>query len=270
MTIIKDSILRDSILKNSIVSASTLRQPSGTTSPYLDGVDGYNAVWEFDVRLANDTSNKITSPADGSAQSAYDFTLGSNATISNGGTSSGQIDFNGTNGATQIATNTTFTNSLHKTTGGSDWTAVMYALVATGGGTCGIFSTQDSTVNIGLRMQINDTPNIGRLSQRGSVNSISSSADVLTRGSAQMIIISHSHSSNLTRFWLGNSGTAQEISHTFSTTTANASATFSLFTLFGGGSIPFSVNSKAYMASMSNNFIDDTVAAAIIANVTAR
>ena len=266
MTIIKDSILRDSILKNSIVSASTLRQPSGTTSPYLDGILD-SVVFQWDARVAEsvatsgELTNLIASPADGSAQSAYDFTLGSAAVLTDGGTADGRVVCNGTsNVKTPLkGAKPAFINTLHQSSG-SDFTMIFYGLREVAGND--FFRTSVNNSNPGL-IFYGDNLNRLRFNQRNeSVNSNAlSEVDTSTLNTLNVMIVSHSRSLNKTTFWGNNSATGNTHDQTFNATTADSSDTLYMF-----GS---SLTGNGVSAAMLNEYIDNTKAAAIIANLTA-
>lgn len=218
-------------------------------------------------------SNLVTAPADGSAQTAYDFYTG------DGSTSTTYPTFNGSAGdaaaywsfdggdyfGLKSGTNTTLINNLSKTTGGSDfWFAVAVKHID-GPSTIGIINTQATANGAGVSVRF-QAGEIIDLTQRQTANSIGSSVVTATNDTNYLIIASHSHSNNTTRFWI-NSTTVIEIAHTFNTGTSNASIAMVLGTLGAGR---FASGTFMYSAAMGNEYLDDTKAAAIITALEAR
>lgn len=199
---------------------------------YLDDVDGINL--EFQVEATNSDSyggsgqtwnNIVSSPWSGASQSDYDFNFGEDNL-----SSTDDPTFNGTAGDEaaymsfdggdlfSLESNTAFVRDLHKTTGGDDfWFAFAFQL-PNDSTTDWLFSTGK---NEGLRAFINTSQSLGFRQTGASSSQISASASV-SEAADIIIVMSHSHSSNQTRFWVETT-TGEDVAHTFSTTTTDAS-----------------------------------------------
>lgn len=244
-----------------------------------------SAVFDLDATQAasytsgTTWSNLVTAPADGSAQTAYDFYRG------DGSTSATYPTFNGTPGdpaaywstdggdyfRIKSGSNTAFLNSLQKTTGGSDWWAAIAITSGTPASAQSFFSTGNSGATTSC-VQARYSGSGGNIDmrQRGQTSaSIVASAAGLSASTAYLVIISHSHSSNQTSFWI-NTTTADVKAQTFATETTNATNPLSIFVrgdliagFMGSGT-------RLYSFAMGNEYLDDTKAAAIIDALEAR
>ena len=111
-----------------------------------------SAVFDLDARISDSYGGTGTTwtnieptPADGEAQSDYDMTLVSMTFNGTVGDAAANFESTGT-GYAQVASNTTFLENMHKTTGGNAWTVVLLAefdLV----GTDAVFSTANGATN---------------------------------------------------------------------------------------------------------------------------
>lgn len=92
---------------------------------------------------------------------------------------------------------------------------------------------------------------------------------VLQSGTQVRVIYSHSHSQNLSRFWV-DSDTAEEASQTFDTTTGSASATVPKIGARGDASQIIGSSTHLNAAAAGNSFLTDAEAAGIRAIMLAR
>jgi hypothetical protein len=224
-------------------------------------------------------ANLVTAPADGAAQTAYDFWLGSTS-----GAAANDPTFNGTAGSAAAywsfdgadffrlaGGNTGFINSLHKTTGGVDWWAALTIQIPSlGANSPMIFSTRGTassstngyaylSTTSGLRL---------RIGQRGATGlTMSDSSGTFTTDTPIILLASHSLSNNQSRYWI-SSTTSSEADHTFNASVANAASVLDVGAR--NGTDPFLATTRLYSLAMGNEYLDNTKAAAIIAALEAR
>lgn len=250
-------------------------------SAYLDSVLA-STVFDLDATIADSYpgsgttwANLVAAPADGSAQTAYDFYTG------DGSTGTTYPTFNGTPGDAaaywsfdggdwfdlKSGANTAFLNNLHKTTGGADfWVAFTFRLVDSAA-SGGFFSTQSGSSNIGCRVELGGTNERVFLLQRGNTASVNSTLIDHTAGVDYIFIYSYQHSTNtLTRWQNTATGTDQTV--TFNATTTDASAIARIAAARPGSYLRSGDRLNSF--AMGNEYLDDTGAAAIIAHLNAR
>jgi len=215
-------------------------------------------------------ANLVAVPADGAGQTDYDFWLGEDGT-----TSTDDPTFTGTAGDSAayfladggdfftIKSNTALINNMHKTTGGSDFWIAMAFYLPTDATLDGMFSSNSSsTTSVGIRSLILSPAQTAFLAQQGDsaqVNAIST--NTFTQSSYTIVIFSHSHSTNKTRIWM-NSTTNEEFSHTFNTTTSDASDPFRF--MFSPNGVEAANGFRLVNSSIGNEYLDDTKVAAIV------
>lgn len=216
-------------------------------------------------------SNLVASPADGSAQTAYDFFTG------DGSTSTTFPTFTGTPGdpasywlfdggdyfKIKSGANTTFINAMHKTTGGSDWW-IAFALLTppADSGADGLFGTNQNSTTPGLQIFQNASEQIAANQRGAATSSLSNTGTTLTGSTNYTVFVSHSHSTNMTSFWI-NSSTGTALSQTYSTTTADASGFMVLAALANGASSFMASGGRMYSVGMGNSYLTNAEAAAI-------
>lgn len=216
-------------------------------------------------------SNREASPADSASQTAYDLYTG------DGSTSSTYPTFSGTAGDSgalwtldggdyfdiKPGANTTFLQNMHKTTGGSDFTFFISLKYQTSAGAQVLMATNTTATGAGVRITLNAAlGNKVWLQQRGSSTSSVTSTAALSDNTYYIIGVSHSHSGNNTRMWI-NSVTAENLSHTFSTTTTNANAPMVLGSA-GNHAGNLEVSSEIIHFIGLNAYIDNTTAETIM------
>jgi len=260
------------------------KAPIGASSAYLDSVVA-SVCCDLDATQTDSYpgsgqtwANLIASPADGAAQTDYDFYLGFTAT-----TDGDEPTFNGTAGDTtaywsfdggdrfglKSGVNTAFLNNLHKTTGGSDfWVAYAWNHVDTTWQNRFFFSTYGYSTTNGLIVGEYAQETVG-LTQytSGAANKTTSFISGAPQGD-HIAVASHSHSTNETTIWL-DTASGRVMSHTFTTNTTDPTGAL---TISGGtnGGVPLSSEDKLYSMAFGNEYLDDTKAAAIIAHLETR
>jgi len=222
-------------------------------------------------------ANLVTAPADGSAQTDYDFFTG------DGVTSTTYPTFNGTAGdpaaywtvdggdyfRLKSGVNPAFIAAMHKTTGGSDWTVVTTLRAVAGTTTQGIFATNLANNFPGVRLQIGATE-LTVTAQRGDTANVNANPGVaLSDATNYLVIVSHSHSTNITRFWI-NTGTAVEVAQTYNTTTTDANQALVIGATSATPTSALNNTTRMYSFGFLNEYLDNTKAAAIIAALEAR
>lgn len=270
------------MIKNLGRGLSPLGRVAGAPSVTDPSLKGVVSSCVFDLDATQSASyggsgqvwaNLVSAPADGSAQTAYDFTLGNTTS-----TASDDPAFNGSAGSAsayfsvdggdlfRLGGNTTFINSLHKTTGGSDfWIAAAFRFVSSGS-VQELFSDRGSS-NTGISWRISMSENLS-VQQRGDSASVTCTDTVpLGNGADHVGIVSVSASGSV-RFWL-NSATKTTNTITYNATTADAGNTLALASNGAGGS-RLANGSRIYAYSMGNSFLDDAQTAQILALYEAR
>lgn len=225
-------------------------------------------------------SNLIAAPADGAAQTAYDFYRGASVTAT-----TDDPTFTGTAGSAAAywamdggdyfrlvtGTNTTWLNNLHKTTGGSDFWYALAMRYNDGGGsaTQRILSTGiNGGTAIGIASTVNSSERINHLQYGTSLSNGSNNTDTLSSGTDYLLIVSHSHSGNNTRFWV-NTRTAVNVAQTYSTTTSSAAGILTIGANADNSS-PVVNGTRLYGCYMGNEYLDNTKAGLIFDHLNTR
>jgi hypothetical protein len=133
-------------------------------------------------------NNLVVAPADGSAQSAYNLQFGNGSTSSTyptfsgtAGSQSAKLTFDGGDHLTLVGSNTSFLNNIHKTTGGSAFTVVLFfeTLIDKGASSQIMFATRNASADKGVTGYLNGSEAM-RLDQRGDDGTTSSPAPSIT------------------------------------------------------------------------------------------
>ena len=224
-------------------------------------------------------ANLVTAPADGSAQTDYDFFTGDGVTSTtypafNGaaGDPGAYWSFDGgDNFRLKSGVNPSFLNNLHKTTGGQDfWIAVTFNALDITYGNYVAFATGSAFAagGEGILMRLNSLESLQHVQAGTSGTSAYASASASLGAGTHIIIISHSHASNLSTYWI-NSATGVEAAHTYSTSTVNPANPARIASLTDNTSA-LSAEKRIYSVAGGNEYLDNTKAAAIIAALEAR
>ncbi len=253
-------------------------------SAYLDGVLA-STVFDLDATIAASYSgtgvtwaNLVAAPADGAAQTDYDFYRGDGATGTtyptfNGSGAAAYWSFDGGDFfKLKSGVNPAFLAGLHKTSGGSDWW-IAFAHNSVDGtwggstffGTVSAFSAGHHGMM--FRPTAGESFDIPVVTNGGSATaalpvSLFATGNYLT-------IFSHSHSTNTTTWW-NNSSSGTHISHTFYANTNNATGTATIGARPDNSSPLPAGNHLLYSFAMGNEYLDDTKAAALITALQVR
>lgn len=206
--------------------------------------------------------NLEPTPADGSAQNAYDFVLGNSTTA-------GTTDptFTGTRGSpsafllcdggdyVSIPVNPAFFKNLHKTTGGTDWTFGIFLKYLTG--TQYFFSTwNSSTSRDGIGCLV--TSNVLSLRQGGNSSNVNTNLGTLTSGTRVGVIVSYRASDGKLLYAINNR-TLTEVPVTFVTATNDANHVLSIGSANTSGAVsPFPNGTELDDVFFLNEAIDNT------------
>jgi hypothetical protein len=219
-------------------------------------------------------ANLVTAPADGSAQTAYDFMFG------NGSTSTTYPTFTGTPGDPAAyflfdggdyfrlqGSKPDFLDSLQKTTGGTSWWLAMTIqwVVNTGG----LFGTSNASSAIGMNIRTgNDGSMTFRMRGDTNVTALATPTGLLTAGGNAVIIYSFNKDTSTLARWV-NTTTASTSSFILNPTAADAVGPGEIFSR-GDGNFNQANGARLYSCAMGNEYIDDTKAAAIISLLESR
>lgn len=228
-------------------------------------ISGVVAEWDVTMPDSVDGTtikNLTLSPADSSAQTAYDLTNNGFALTGTAGTSGAYLLSNG-NDFLRLAANPSFIQNLHNNSG-TDFTMVLAFKYIEDASNTMFFATGRAITNEGIYLREVASVNAPQIWQTNGTTSgvVRSDPTAFTNDNNYVLIVSVSRSSNLVRFWL-NSLTENEQSLTFVSTT-NA-ITAELFTIGaetdGGNALGSGTEFRA--AALTNTFISDTEASAI-------
>jgi hypothetical protein len=228
-------------------------------------------------------TNLVTAPADGSAQTAYDFHLGLTS-----GAAADDPTFTGSAGSSaayfaldgadffDFATDTTttaFLKNLHKTTGGQEfWIAVGVRVIAGSATQCLYGYRTTTATSQGIRFEITSSERLSLAQGNGTATVSGTSATTLSSGTDYLLIVSAPAGGGTIRFWF-NTLTAEEISLTYGATSTDPSvSSVPKIAACGAGTGQNIMNNttRIYSAAMGNEYLDNTKAAAIIAALEAR
>lgn len=218
-------------------SASPTVTETPVNAPNIQDVVA-SAVMDIDLTVAASyggsgitLNNLVVSPADGSAQSAYNLQFGDGSTATTyptfsgtAGTSSGKLTFDGGDHLTLVGSNTAFLNNLHKTTGGTAFTVLMFfETLVDKASTQVFFSTRNGSTQTGITGQLNSAEAM-RIEQRGD-SAVVTASPALTATLGAPTYLGWGENAN------GGSGsysvwsetsTATTGNHTYNTGTSNA------------------------------------------------
>ncbi len=249
---------------------------------YLDGVVT-SAVCELDATVSDSYSgsgqtwaNLVASPADGSAQADYDFTLGANDTASTddptftgtAGDSGAYWSVDSGDNFTLAGDNTAFINSLHK---GSQafWICVIWRNVDLTWRNGPLVGTAIDNFNPDDGLHLGTTSSERYVINQGGGGVETSNTSPAYGGSDfgddQLVIVSYDGNGMLR--WWRQSATSQSSAFVMAASTQDAEAKLRLHVDEWGRT---SDMSRLYHVSMGNEYLDDTKAAAIIAHLEAR
>ena len=257
-------------LANSIGSVTPpITRPMGSILP--------SCVFDLDATripsyAGGDFLNMEGTPADAEVQTEYDYEgIASPVFTGTQGTSGAYFLMDGTAYLRGKNTLSAFLDSIHKTTGGSDFTCLMTIYYVSGNQVW--FANRSSGTpfsSIGLYGYTLSATNKLALGQRGDTAAPQAvSVATLNTGQMNLIGISHKQSTNETRFWI-NSTTAEVISHTLNATTTTASASKLTLGAYGNGGLPIANTGRIKSAAMFNESLTDTQMIEVVKQLNTR
>lgn len=233
---------------SAVVSSAVFQHDATFAASY----DGSSQTW----------ANLITSPADGSAQTAYDMVLGTTSSpatndptfVGSAGSAAAYWSFDGGDRFTLSGSNTTFLNALHKTTGGTSFwllTALRVGDSTTSTLVLGTNSSGSSLLGIRLNQASADTASVFQGDGTSSKN-IGTSVP-MTVGADTLVLTSYD-GANL-RQWV-NTRSKVTTASTLNTATLDANNQLSAF-------LNYPADGRGYAIAGGNTYIDDAEAARI-------
>jgi len=249
-----------------------------------------SAVFDLDATIAasypgsgQTWANLVAAPADGSAQTAYDFFRGDGSTSTtyptftgSAGDSAAYWSFDGGDYFQLLSgVNTPFIRDLHKTTAAKTFWVAITMLAVDPPGTRHLFSNAPSgSAHQGVSLQIAGSGN-GRFKFQqgdglvGTNNLDLGSASFSANNQNHILIFSYDSATNTARHWV-DTDTAIETSFTYLTAITDAAGILRIGTVGGGTINPVPSGTRIYSVAMGNEYLDNTKAAAIIAALEAR
>jgi hypothetical protein len=176
------------LIHSSVIAPSSAAGGGRNTSP-LSQIAGIGALWDLDATLSasyagsgQTWANIITAPADGSAQTAYDFYPGSDGSASgddpafNGPANdpAAYWSLDGNDKFVLAGGNTAAVKGFHKTAGGQPATIILAVrMPASYSGTAGYFGNTSTASAEGIEMRITSGAANQLIQRAGSLNSLS-------------------------------------------------------------------------------------------------
>lgn len=220
-------------------------------------------------------ANLETTPADGSGQTAYDFYLGANNTATtddptftgSAGSQSAYWDLDGGDYFSLAGSMTTFINSLHKTTGGSDFTFILVGYIPDLGANTGYFQTGGTgSTSVGVRINLSSSE-VTTLRMRGGSAAVSVTGQTLPITTPFVTTVAYKDSD--TSYYYSVNTTTQS-SKTFTKNTTTTDPTANCWIGRGNGTTHMPSGTRIYAASMFNAAISDTDLGNIITEYNGR
>lgn len=261
---------------------SPLKRNAGPTDPSIKGVVS-SCVFDLDATKTASYPgsgqiwyNMVAAPADGSAQSAYNFTLG-NANTS----STDDPTFTGSAGSPsayfaldggdffRIGSNTPFVEALHKTTGGTNYWMAIVIRAVDGSTSPMLMATRNGTTTngIGFIMTSTERPNLDQGNGSASANAGALVSNQITVGTDTVVLFSYS-TSGAVRSWVNKTAKTDQ-TMTYGATSSAAAGRLTIGARPDGTST-LANGTRIMAASMGNAYIGDTEAAKIFALYEAR
>lgn len=227
-----------------------------------------SAVFDLDATIVSSYggtgqtwTNLVPAPADGEASSAYNFTLGTDAAVSTddptftgtAGSPSAYFLFDGGD-RVAMAANTTFINSLHKTTGGTDFT-FGFAFRNIDSSAIRLAGTTFTTGALGAGVTKNTNETIVLVQGNGTSQVSSTGSPTLLDATDYVLLVSCAAGGGNVRYWVN--GVRSNGTIAYNTATGDASGIFRAFSTIITGT-------RLYGLSMFKQFIGDAEASAIL------
>lgn len=215
--------------------------------------------------------NQIESPADGAAQTDYDFYLGADGSASTDDPTfdTDKFTFDGGDHFQIVSGNTPLLDDWHHNASGSDWWIAMAFQLNSVTGQQFLFATNYGAVAAdGAHIRANGTDVRLVLNDDGTIDNQVIESAALSTGTDYLLIVSADKSTGSVRSWL-NTTTASSHTYTFQTagSASHAAARIGKDT---NNTNPIANGGIAYHFSAGNEYLDNTKAAAIFAHLEAR
>lgn len=224
-----------------------------------------SCVLDVDARLersypgtGSTFKNAEANPADGSAQSAYDFGITDAVFAGNAGTKTGKFTYDGTDNNILAGANPDFVDDWHVD---QDFTLFMDFNYVVDNATA-LFTTKTTTFTKGILTYTLGANNFLNLAQRGGSGASTETGSQALVNGRNIIGISHSHSTNNTRFWV-NSATAENVAQTFNADTDPANNPLTILGYNNGTNLAPN-GTQLYGFSAFNIYGTDALAAEVI------
>lgn len=243
---------------------------AGPSQVFLDDVIS-SVVCDLDATISasyggsgQTLANVIAAPADSSAQTDYDFFLGLTGDAStddptfvgSAGDPAAHFLLDGGDNFKLIAgNNPSLFKDMHKTTGGPDfWLAIAFQYVEASDQT--LFATAASSNFVQqIRIKFSSADAVQFRQVGDGMANIEVTHGTLVTSTDFLLIVSHDHATDKTRFWL-NTTTNTEVDQAFKTTTTDSDDTPGLFARGNGGQ-PMANNTRMYGFYAGNSFLSD-------------
>lgn len=218
-------------------------------------------------------ANVEPTPADGAAQTDYDFYLGADSSSSTDDptfTGSGSSAYFALDGgdffSLKSGANTTFLKNLHKTTGGADWTLMVAMYASNVTTSSGMYATGSTlTTNNMVRGSITSSSKLFAV-QRGTAN-VTTTGGTSVPGSTPFVwAMGHTHATNATKLAVG--ATIETPTQTYNTSTTDPTMAFRL--MWTPSSTPAVSGTRVYAAAMFNAYLSDSEIASVISEWNTR
>lgn len=264
--------------------SAIIKPHSSGSSSYLDGVLA-STCFDVDATIAasyggsgQTWANLIASPADGAAQTAYDFYLGANGTATTddptftgtAGNAAAYFSLDGGDYFKLKGANPTLLNNLHKTTSGNAWWLAFAFQTGPSITQDTFFATADASFDHGIEMRIEGSPRklVLRQFNGTSTAAFTPTSEVSAASTDYLVIFSYDKDTNTIRFW-NRSTTKESATLTLNTDTSSAdsAAVYATNTALADS---LASGYRMYGLYGGNAFIDNTEAAAIFAHLEAR
>lgn len=257
--------------------------------PYMDGVLP-STIFDLDATIAASTdgasqtwSNLIAAPADGAAQSAYDFYRGADAGVSTddpafNGSAGGSAAYWSVDGGdyfnTTLGTNTDFLKKLHKDDVYDWWLAVAFRTPSSFGNTHnGLFGSIGNGSLNGIRLlylATSDVIRLNRCTTAGTVNTDVVGTGAIATSTDYLLIVSFQKNTLALKAWLNARTASFSGASSALTSPGDCASPHNVMAGGNGGGNAASSGFRCYGISMGAEFLDDARAGLILNHYNAR
>lgn len=254
------------------------------SSPQIEPLGNIISTCEWDIDSTiydtysgsgQNVNNINPSPNSGTSQASYDLYRGADGTSTTddptfsgtAGDSGAKFTLDGGDYFKLQGANPSFVDNWHDSTAAQDWTFIM-AFTYTAGVATSLASTKSGGLTHGILLYTLAANNYIYITQRGTGGADTKNSAVALSNGVNIIGISHSFSTNNTRFFI-NSTTPIDVAQTFTSGSTAANDSFTLFAYGDGGVIaPSGTEFKA--CSAFNQYADAELFGAVAEQYGAR